>query len=131
MITPKSSQYKRIAIAEAIYKHGPMRLYELKKIIRHISRDIIIGMIEDGQLSRACLNKQLSLTVGMTQFVAERVDTAKGNSSFIVPPRTAPEFKPLNPAYLPNLAGTRGNIEVRELHPITLASNVPYRRIDE
>lgn len=122
-----------MSIAKVLKREGAMSSTELIAIMSvgiraNRIQQTIKSMKNNGQLILQDDKLHLSDEVMDVLESQEKRNLARGD---LVPSRTAPKFKPLNPAYLPKLSGTRNDIEVRELHPITLASNVPHRRIDE
>ena len=85
-------------------------------------------MILDGQLCEK--DGKISLTDDARASMSEMVEI-DAKPLDIVPPRSAPEFRPISAKYVPNAGGRRPGTEAREFSFKALSSKIPVRGLYE
>lgn len=145
MNVPAKAQKMRMAIGCMIYCNGPMPAADLIVAFprqNNMTQQVIDRMVSDDQL----LHIDGLYNIPDTEYVHSRYKFYSGILKMparpkepgaapkyigvIVPPRSAPEDRPLRACNIPTSAGRRPGTEAHDIHFLALSSNVPVHWVE-
>lgn len=136
MIIPQKTS-RGYTILQTLYKHGPMTYKE--SVDKHGDLGICHSKLKT-QYNNLIHNRSVEL-VGEVYFLSRSmekylgdIDRAENGTGVpLVPPRTPPEFRPIQSKYLPSLEPRRSDTELRAEHAIYCSgtSPEPFRGVEK